>query len=171
MSVAHFLIVQGKYFSSKDVLHASQCSAFFQLACGIKTVTLEVVQPSTGPVCPGQAVVLTCTVARTGILNGDLFLTWSQLKPNSSKTTRVYDKDDQMSGSLMLGDFITTAEFMTSADSTMIVSNATLVSAALSNSDTSINCKSPPQANVQTTTITVAGMIGYKLTHNLIKIL
>ena len=33
------------------------------LAFGMKTVTLEVVQPSTGPACPGQDVILTCTVA------------------------------------------------------------------------------------------------------------
>ena len=50
MSVAHFLIVPGKHFSSKDVLHASQCTAFFQLVYGIKTVTLEIIQPSTGQV-------------------------------------------------------------------------------------------------------------------------
>ena len=121
-------------------------------------MTLEVIQPSTGPVCPGQAVMLTCTVTRTGTLDGNLVLTWSQFKPNSSTSTRVYDKGDQMPGPHMLGDFITTAEFMTSADSIMIVSNATIASAVLSNSDTNISCKSPPQANVQTTTITVAGM-------------
>ena len=166
MSVAHFLIVPGKYFSSKDVLHASQYAAFFQLACGIKTVSLEVIQPSTGPVCPGQEVILTCTVTLTGTLDGYLVLNWSQFKPNSSTSSRVYDKDDQMPGPHSLGDFITTAEFMTSADSIMIVSNATIASAALSNSNTNINCKSPPEANVQTTTITVAGMTHFKITHD-----
>ena len=86
---------------------------FFQLAFGMKTVTLEVIQPSTGPVCPGQKVILTCTVARTGTLDGYLVLTWSRFK-NSSTSTVVYDKDDPKSGPNILGDFITTAVFMTS---------------------------------------------------------
>ena len=163
--MAHFLIVPGKYFSSKDVLHFSQCTAFFQLVYGIKTLTLEIIQPNTGQVCPGQAVMLTCTVTQTGTLDGILVLAWSQFKPNSSTSTSVYVNDDQMPGPHILGDFITTAEFMTSADSIKIVSNATIASAVLSNSNTNINCKSPSQANVQTTTITVAGMIDYKLTH------
>ena len=130
---------------------------FFQLAFGMKTVTLEVIQPSTGPVCPGQKVILTCTVARTGTLDGYLVLTWSRFK-NSSTSTVVYDKDDPKSGPNILGDFITTAVFMTSTDSRVIVSNATLTSAALLNSNSAINCKSPLQANVQTSIIIVAGI-------------
>ena len=123
----------------------------------MKTVTLEVIQPSTGPVCPGQEVILTCTVARTGTLDGYLVLTWSQFK-NSSIITGAYDKDSPKSGPHILGDFITTAVFMTNTDRTMIVSNATLPSAALSNSNSTINCKSPPQVNVQTSVIIVAGI-------------
>ena len=123
----------------------------------MKTVTLEVIQPSTGPVCPGQEVILTCTVARTGTLDGYLVLTWSQF--TTSTVNVVYDKDDPKSGPHTLGDFITTAVFMTSTTSTVIVSNATLNSAALSNSNSAINCKSPPQANVQTAIIIVAGIL------------
>ena len=79
-------------------------------------------------------VILTCTVARTGTLDGYLVLTWSRFK-NSSTSTVVYDKDDPKSGPNILGDFITTAVFMTSTDSRVIVSNATLTSAALLNSN------------------------------------
>ena len=110
--------------------------------------------------------MLTCTVTETSTLDGILFLSWTQFKPNSSISTSVYDKDNQVSGPHILGDFITTAEFMTNADSIMIVSNATIASAVLSNSNNNINCKSPPHANVQTTTITVAGMTDYNLTHD-----
>ena len=44
----------------------------------MKTVTLEVIQPSTGPVCPGQEVILTCTVAWEQCWASDLILIWRQ---------------------------------------------------------------------------------------------
>ena len=118
----------------------------------MKTVTLEVIQPSTGPVCPGQEVILTCTVTQTGS-GGFLILAWRQ-----STNTGFYDKDNQKLGPDILGDFSTTAEFITSTDSTAIVSNATLTAAALSNSNSVINCMSPPEGNAQTAIIIVAGM-------------
>ena len=124
----------------------------------MKTVTMEVIQPSTGPVCPGQEVILTCTVARTGTLDGYLVLTWS-CQFTTSTVNVVYDKDNPKSGPHTLGDFITTAVFMTSTTSTVIVSNATLNSATLSNSNSAINCNSPPQANVQTAIIIVVGTL------------
>ena len=43
---------------------------------------LEVIQPSTGPVCPGQDAILTCTVARTGFSGTHLYLTWRLLDPS-----------------------------------------------------------------------------------------
>ena len=43
----------------------------------MKTVTMEVTQPSTaGPVCPGQEVTLTCTVKQTGGNTGNIILGW-----------------------------------------------------------------------------------------------
>ena len=130
------------------------------MVLGSKTVTLEVIQPSTGPVCPGQEVILTCTVARTDTLDGNLVLAWTEFKPNSPVSTQNYNKVDPKSGPYVLGvNFITTAVFMTTTDSIVIVSNATLASATLSNTNTNINCMSPPQANVQAVIIIVAGII------------
>ena len=119
---------------------------------GIKTVTLGVVQPSTGPVCPGQEVILTCTVTQTGTVQ-ELYLNW-QLQSVQS----LYDINNPQSGPQTLGDFITTAVFMITTNKRVIISNATLQSAVLSNNNSVITCKSPPQDNVQTVTITIAGM-------------
>ena len=41
----------------------------------MKTVTLEVIQPSIGPVCPGQEAIMTCTVVQTGAV-AVTFLNW-----------------------------------------------------------------------------------------------
>ena len=38
----------------------------------MKTVSLEVIQLSTGPVCPGQEVILTCNVAQTAGYRSDI---------------------------------------------------------------------------------------------------
>ena len=118
----------------------------------MKTVTLEVIQPTTAPVCPAQEVILTCTVARTGAVQ-ELFLNWKQ----GTSSTLLYDINNPSSEPQTLGDYITTAVFMTSTDSTVIISNATLKYAALSHNNSMLTCKSPPQDNAQTATITVAG--------------
>ena len=90
----------------------------------MKTVTLEVIQPSTGPVCPGQEVILTCTVVRTGQV-GDLILIWRQYEVLSSV---LYDIVSPKLGSHTLGDFNTTTDFITSTNNLVIISNATLKS-------------------------------------------
>ena len=118
----------------------------------MKTITLEVIQPSTGPVCPGQEIILTCTVART-VATHELYLNWKQ----GAGPTLLYDSNNPSTEPQTLGDFITTAVFMTSTDSKVIVSNATLKYAALSHNNNMITCKSPPQDNAQTATITIAG--------------
>ena len=116
----------------------------------MKTVTLEVIQPSTGPVCPGQEIILTCTVTQADA--NQLFLNWN-LKGFSS----LYDLNNPQSGPHSFGDFITTAIFMTATDSKAIISNATLKSAGFINNGNVVACDSPPQDNVQTTTIAIAG--------------
>ena len=119
---------------------------------GIKTVTLEVIQPSTGPVCPGQEIILTCTVTQTGTVI-ELLLNW-----RNGSTTARYEIANQQSGPISLDSFVTTAVFMIiTNNSAVIVSNATLTSAIFSNNNTTISCLSPPQDNSQTTTIIVAG--------------
>ena len=60
-------------------------------------------------------------------------------------------------GPQALGDFITTAVFMISTDSTVIISNATLKSAMFSNNNNTLTCESPPRDNDQTATIIIAG--------------
>ena len=126
-------------------------------AVGTKTVTLEAFQPSTGPVCPGQELILTCTVVQTGDVQ-ILTLSWKQKSVTCTCPTYEYMNNSKSAwGPQTLGDFITTAVFMTSATSTMIVSNATLTSAALSNNNNMITCKSPPLDNAQTAIITIAG--------------
>ena len=82
----------------------------------MKTITLEVIQPSTGPVCPGQEVILTCTVVRTGQAS-DLILIWRQDEVLSSV---AYDIVSPQFGSHTLGDFNTTADFITSTNSLVI---------------------------------------------------
>ena len=119
----------------------------------MKTVTLEVIQPSTGPVCPGQEIILPCNVTQTGTVTETL-LRW-----RNGTTTVLYDSSNQQSGPISLDSFITTAVFMISTNSAVIVSNATLTSATLSNNSTIISCLSPPQDNIQTATIIVAGML------------
>ena len=58
------------------------------------------------------------------------------------------------SGPHRLDDFNTTAAFI---NNSVIISNVTLKSTALSNSNIAISCESPPQDNVQTAVIIVAG--------------
>ena len=120
----------------------------------MKTVTLEVFQPSTGPVCPGQEVILTCTVVQTGAI-AMTFLNW---RLGSTALNVQYDSINQRSGPDTLGDFITTAVVMTSTTSTVLVSNATLTSAALSNNNSTLSCISPPQ-DILTANIIVAGIV------------
>ena len=124
-------------------------------AIGMKTITLEVIQPSTGPVCPGQDVILTCTVVQASNASV-LFLNW---RLDSTALTVQYGSSNPSSGPDTLGDFITTAVFMTSTTSTVIVSNATLTSAALSNNNSTLLCISPPQDNTLTANIIIAGMV------------
>ena len=123
---------------------------FLEQASAMKTVSLEVIQPSTGPVCPGQEVILTCTVARQSV--GQVILIWRQ---DEAISPVYYDSfAPSQSGPHRLGDFNTTAAFI---NNSVVISNATLKSAALSNSNIAILCESPPQANVQTAVIIVAG--------------
>ena len=118
----------------------------------MKTVTLEVIQPFTGPVCPGQEIILTCTVTQIGAVTETL-LRW-----RNGSTSVVYDTSDQQSGPLSLDSFITTAVFMITTNSAVIVSNAKLTSAVLSHNNTTISCLSPPQSNIQTATTIIAGI-------------
>ena len=141
--------------------HRIACVLFLcliEVAVGIKTVALEVTQPaSTGPVCPGQEIILTCNVTQTGTVL-DLNLNW-KLQSLASTDHSLYDINNPQSGPQALGDFITTAVFMITTDKGVILSNATLQSAAvLSNNNSVVTCKSPPQDNVQTVNITIAGM-------------
>ena len=133
-------------------------SNYTVLAFGMKTVTLEVIQPSTGPVCPGQEIILTCTVAQASTSGVYFYLTWSYFQVGTNLTAITYDSGYLQSGPHTLGDFITTAVLMTSTISTVIVSNVTLKSAALSNSNSTLSCHSPPQDNTQTINIIVAGL-------------
>ena len=135
-------------------LYVYRCTVFLEQASSIKTVTLEIIQPPTGPVCPGQEVILTCTVVQTGAVTV-LFLNW---RLGSTALSVQYGSSSPSSGPDTLGGFITTAVFMTSTTSTVIVSNATLTSAALSNSNSTLSCISPPQDNTQRATIIVAGI-------------
>ena len=120
---------------------------------GTKTVTLEVIQPSTGPVCPGQEIITTCTVATPSAVH-EMTLNWNL---QESVATVVYDINSPQSGPQSLGDFITTAVYMITTDSTVIISNATLKSARFSNHNNMVVCQSPPQDNDMTVTITIAG--------------
>ena len=116
----------------------------------MKTVTLEVIQPSIGPVCPGQEVILTCTVSRESV--GLIILIWRQ---DEALFSVRYDSISPPSEPQRLGDFNTTAAFI---NNSVIISNATLKSAALSNNNRTISCESPPQYNVQRVLIIVAGI-------------
>ena len=149
-----------RYVSSICYVCLAAFNDYTLLAFGMKTITLEVIQPSTGPVCPGQDAILTCTVARTGFSGTHLYLTWNYWTQvgSTSLTAITYDSGYLQSGPLTLGDFITTAVFMSSTTSKMLASNATLTSAAPSNSNSSLSCHSPPQDNTQTATIIVAGL-------------
>ena len=106
-------------------MYVHQYTVFLEQAFGIKTLTLEVIQPSTGPVCPGQEIILTCTKVQTGAV---AVLYW---RLGSTALSVLYGSSSPSSGPDTLGDFITTAVVMTSTTSTVIVSNATLTSAAL----------------------------------------
>ena len=116
----------------------------------MKTVTLEVIQPSTGSVCPGQEIILTCTVIRQSV--GQVILIWRQ------DTAAVYYDSFTPSQSERLGYLNTTAVFI---NNSVIVSNATLKSVAFSHSNSTISCESPPQDNVQILVLMVAGILPY----------
>ena len=121
----------------------------------MKTLTLEVNQPSTGPVCPGQEVILTCTVQRVDAVS-DTILTW-QLKNASTNIIVRYNSNNIPLTPQILGDFITTAVFITTTtSSTALISNITLASAAFSNNNSSLSCISPPD-HIQTTNLVIAG--------------
>ena len=125
-----------------------------KLVAGMKTVSLEVIQPSTGPVCPGKEVIITCTTATPSAVH-EMTLNWNL--QDSVAGNVLYDINNPQSGPQTLGDFITTAVFIITTDSTVIISNATLKLARLSNHNNMVVCQSPPQDNDQTATITIAG--------------
>ena len=126
----------------------------------MKNITLEVTQPSTGPVCPGQEIILTCTVVQTSTPGVYLFLTWSYFQVGTIVIAITYDSGYLPSKSLTLGHFNTTVNVLSSTNSTVLVSNATLTSATLSNSNSTISCGSPPtQTATYTYTITIEGII------------
>ena len=143
------------YFLRLGILHV--LCIMPEVAVCMKTVTLEVTQPTTGPACPGQEIILTCNVARTGAVQ-ELYLNWKQ---SETSLTSFYDSKNPSTEPQTLGDFITTAVFITSTNSTAISSDATLKSAALSLNNNMLTCKSPPQDNAQTATITIAGNNNY----------
>ena len=86
-------------------------------------------------------------------------MNYNNLQWNSQESTFtvLYDFSNQQSGPQKLDDFITTAVFMISTDSAVIISNATLKSANFSNISNTLTCDSPPQDNDMTVTITKAG--------------
>ena len=102
------LIILGMNDSlSLHVVFINNYKAFLEQAFCIKTVTLEVIQPSTGPVCPGQEIILTCTV----IDNLNNYLTWTSKVQDSIAATTYYSGNLQ-AGPRTLGDFITTSMLM-----------------------------------------------------------
>lgn len=120
---------------------------------GMKTVTLEVI---TEPVvCPGQEVILTCTVMAKPA--AQLTLVWKHVQNGFSANTMYSSTQQQLGPHGTLGDFNTTAVLITSNSSTAIVSNATLKSVSFSNNNSTISCYSPPEGYEQTTNIIVAG--------------
>ena len=140
-------------------LYVHRCTVFLEQAFSMKTVKLEVIQPSSGTVCPGQEVTLTCTVARASV--GPLInLIWRQ---DEALSPVRYDSISPPSEPQRLGDFNTTAVFI---NNSVIISNATLESTALSNSNNTISCESPPQDNVQTAIIIVAGIYSLHILNN-----
>ena len=147
------LVWNYSWYESFSCSYVYQCTVFLKQALSTKTVTLEVIQPSTGPVCPRQEIILTCTVAQTGAVTETL-LQW-----RNGSTTVLYDSANQQSEPISLDSFITTAVFMITTNSAVIVSNTTLTSATLSNNSTIISCLSPPQYNIQTANIIVAGIL------------
>ena len=87
---------QGTHVAFIDSVMFSYFIVLIELAFGMKTVTLEVIQPSTGPVCPGQEVILTCTVVQTAGTS-EVFLSWNYAGLNmTAKIT--YDNSDPQSG-------------------------------------------------------------------------
>ena len=98
--------------------------------CRMKTVTLEVIQSSdTGPACPGQEIILTCTVEQKGAVQ-ELYLNWKQ-ESVTSPTSKYDSNNPSTVGPQTLGDFITTAVFMTSTTSTVSSLQCYIKSAAL----------------------------------------
>ena len=109
-------------------------------AVAMKTVTMEVTQPSTaGPVCPGQEVILTCTVTQTRGNTENIILGWILHISNSLKIFQ-YQSDylHVYSGPVIFGDYITNAELVNTTNSTDMVSNMTLKSAAFENNNNRI---------------------------------
>ena len=143
---------------SSTTVHVSQrcdhCLVLISAAVAMKTVTMEVTQPSTaGPVCPGQEVTLTCTVTQTGGDTENIILIWTRYTSNSITHIQIHSGREPAT----FGDFIIYANLMNATNSTTIVSNMTLKSAAFANNNNNIYCRSPPHDISQTETIIVEG--------------
>ena len=128
----------------------------------MKTVTMEVTQPSTaGPVCPGQEVTLTCTVTQTGGNTGNIIMIWTVHILHNYIANIHYHSDSLhiYSGpySIYYGGFITKAKLVNTTNSITILSNMTIKSAAFVNNNNRIYCRSPPHDTSQTETIIVEG--------------
>lgn len=127
---------------------------FFFILTAAATTTLQFIQPAFGPACPGEGVILTCTVTSAQLpdtIAPTLTWTWRQLETGYSRVSYR----DGAPLTAPLGDFTTTAVF--SNNNYMIVSNATLRGALLAHNQKTVGCYSPPGLE-RTKNVTVAGI-------------
>ena len=111
----------------------------------VDTVTLQPIQPASGSACPGQDVILNCTIVRVTNTPGVIppVLTWQY-----RGDTIAYNSPQSDSS-----DFYTAVFHVVNLT---VMSTATIDSVPLSHHNSMINCLSP-QSTIHSETITIAG--------------
>ena len=113
----------------------------------VTNTTLQVIQPANRPACPGEEVVLTCTVPPTK--HSITVLRWELLDANRTQVT--YNGENITA---TLGDFIiyTNGSFNRSS-----ISSATLKGVLLSHNNITIGCRQPHNILKKIETVMIAG--------------
>ena len=117
-----------------------------------QNVTLQVIQPAAEAeaVCPGEDIILTCRISSMPQpMSVPPTLNWRQ---TGFPYTSYYNGAPL---SVSFGDFNSTAYF--SDDNYIIVSNVTLINAALIHNDISISCYSFPSPDIRNRLFKIAG--------------
>lgn len=131
-----------------NILHLNFSCQNCVVGASQSTVVLQVITPVEKPPCPGETIVLSCSIhSSPQTMLPKLF--WEQ---PGFMAIRYHNGEPR---SATVGDFTTIASY--SNNNYNIVSNATLKGATFSHNGISVSCYSP--TSVADKTITIAGIL------------